>query len=91
MAEVLKHLGNNFAEKASDLIASYSRGQQQSRLVRHHIESYNHFIQVQAANTLKMFEHTIARSEHDYIAEHGIYSLEIDFSMTNLTMYPPQV
>ena len=41
--EVLSHLGN-YIEEPYKVIESYFRGQHLERLVRHQIESYNHFI-----------------------------------------------
>ena len=37
------------------IINSYFKGQHLARLVRHQIESYNHFVNNQIKNTIEMF------------------------------------
>jgi DNA-directed RNA polymerase II subunit RPB2 len=87
---VLSHLGS-YTEEPYEIIESYFRGQHLERLVRHQIESYNHFINYQAQRTIQMFNPVTIRSEHDYIEEHGQYFLEIQVSFENFKMYPPQI
>lgn len=87
---VLSHLGS-YTEEPYEIIESYFRGQHLERLVRHQIESYNHFINYQAQRTIQMFNPVTIRSEHDYIEEHGQYFLEIQVSFENFKLYPPQI
>ncbi len=88
--EVLSHLGS-YSEEPYDLIESYFRGQHLERLVRHQIESYNHFINYQIQRTIQMFNPVTIHSEHDYVEEHGKYFLEIEVSFENFKLYPPQI
>ena len=67
-------------EKSYKIIQSYFEGKQLSRLVRHQIESYNHFINYQIEKTIDMFNPVVIRSENDYIQEYDKYTLEINIS-----------
>jgi DNA-directed RNA polymerase beta subunit/intein/homing endonuclease len=87
---VLSNLGS-YTEEPYEIIESYFRGQHLERLVRHQIESYNHFINYQIQRTIQMFNPVTIRSEHDYIEEHGKYFLEIQVSFENFKLYPPQI
>ena len=66
--DVLSHLGE-YIEEPYHLIESYFQGQHLERLVRHQIESYNHFINYQVQRTIQMFNPVTIRSENDYIEE----------------------
>ena len=80
--QILGHLGN-YVEEPYTLIESYFEGQHLSRLVRHQIESYNHFIQYQLPRTIDMFNSVKIHSEHDYIPEHDCHILEINVNFEN--------
>ncbi len=87
---LLSHLGS-YVEEPYSIIESYFRGQHLERLVRHQIESYNHFINYQIQRTIKMFNPVTIRSENDFVVEHGQYFLEISVSFANFKLYPPQI
>ena len=87
---VLGHLGE-YIEEPYTIIESYFRGQHLERLVRHQIESYNHFINFQVLRTIQMFNPVNIRSDNDYVAENGQYILEIFISFKNFKLYPPQI
>lgn len=87
---ILAHLGN-YIEEPFSVIESYFRGQHLERLVRHQIESYNHFINYQIQRTIQMFNNVTVHSENDYIQEKDQYLLEIDISFGNFKLYPPQI
>ena len=87
---ILSHLGE-YIEEPYVLIDSYFRGQHLDRLVRHQIESYNHFINFQILRTIQMFNPVVIRSENDYVAENDKYLLEIFISFENFKLYPPQI
>ena len=57
------------------IIESYFKGQHLARLVRHQIESYNHFVNKQIKNTIEMFNPVHIKSEHDKDEKTGLYSL----------------
>jgi DNA-directed RNA polymerase II subunit RPB2 len=88
--EVLSHLGN-YLEEPYKVIESYFRDQHLERLVRHQIESYNHFINFQVQRTIQMFNPVLIHSENDFVAEHGQYFLEVEVSFENFKLYPPQI
>jgi DNA-directed RNA polymerase beta subunit len=87
---MLEHLGE-YIEEPYTLIESYFRGQHLERLVRHQIESYNHFINYQIQRTIEMFNPVLIRSENDYVADRGQYFLEAYVSFENFKLYPPQI
>lgn len=87
---VLEHLGE-YIEEPFQILESYFHGQYLERLVRHQIESYNHFINYQIQRTIQMFNPLIVRSENDYVEQQDKYMLEIHISFVNFKMYPPQI
>ena len=88
--KLLEHLGN-YSEEPFHIIESYFEGQHLDRLVRHQIESYNHFVNYQILRTIQMFNPVTIHSENDYVAEKDKYFLEIFISFTNFKLYPPQI
>ena len=87
---VLDHLGD-YVEEPYTLIESYFEAQHLERLVRHQIESYNHFINYQIQRTIQMFNPVRIRSENDFVESEGLYMLEIIISFDNFKLYPPQI
>jgi DNA-directed RNA polymerase beta subunit len=87
---ILSHLGE-YIEEPFNIIESYFGGQHLERLVRHQIESYNHFINFQIQRTIQMFNPVIIHSENDYVLEHSQYFLEIQLDFDNFKLYPPQI
>jgi len=87
---ILGHLGS-YVEEPYTIIESYFQGQHLDRLVRHQIESYDHFINHQIQKTIEMFNPVRIHSEHDYIVEHSTHSLEVVVKFENFKMYPPQI
>jgi len=89
-SHILSHLGE-YIEEPYQVIESYFQGQHLERLVRHQIESYNHFINYQIQRTIQMFNPVNIRSENDLVPERGQYFLEVNVSFTNFKLYPPQI
>ena len=87
---VLGHLGQ-YTEAPFQIIQSYFEGQHLDRLVRHQIESYNHFINNQVQRTIDMFNPVTVHSENDYVEEHKAYMLEVFIYFENFKLYPPQI
>lgn len=87
---VLSHLGE-YIEEPFQIIESYFNGQNLERLVRHQIESYNHFVNYQIQRTIQMFNPVQIHSENDFVPQKGQYLLEIFLSFINFKMYPPQI
>lgn len=89
-SNVLSNLGE-YIEEPFTIIESYFEGQHLQRLVRHQLESYNHFINFQVQRTIQMFNPVIIHSENDYVAEHNKYFLEVQINFENFKLYPPQI
>lgn len=89
-AKLLEHLGH-YTEEPFDIIESYFDGKHLERLVRHQIESYNHFVNYQIQRTIQMFNPVTIHSENDYVAETDKYFLEVFVSFVNFKLYPPQI
>ena len=88
--KLLDHLGS-YIEEPFDIIETYFDGKHLDRLVRHQIESYNHFVNCQIQRTIQMFNPVKVHSENDYVAETDKYFLEIFISFVNFKLYPPQI
>jgi DNA-directed RNA polymerase II subunit RPB2 len=87
---VLSHLGT-YIEEPYHLISCYFRSQHLERLVRHQLESYNHFINHQIQKTIQMFNPVLIHSENDFVPQHEQYILEINVNFDNFKLYPPQI
>jgi DNA-directed RNA polymerase II subunit RPB2 len=87
---LLEHLSNHI-EDPYTIIESYFAGKYLERLVRHQIESYNHFINFQIQRTIDMFNPVKIHSENDLVLETDKYILEIEISFVNFKLYPPQI
>ena len=87
---ILSHIGN-YIEEPFNIIESYFAGKHLECLVRHQIESYNHFINYQIQRTIQMFNPVKIHSENDYIPEKDNYLLDVEISFENFKLYPPQI
>jgi DNA-directed RNA polymerase II subunit RPB2 len=87
---VLAHLGN-YVEEPYQIIESYFEGQHLERLVRHQIESYNHFTSYQIQRTIQMFNPVVIRSENDFVESEGKYVLEIHVNFENFKLHSPVI
>jgi len=87
---VLSHLGN-YVEAPYQIIESYFEGQHLERLVRHQIESYNHFTSYQIQRTIQMFNPVVIRSENDFVESEGKYVLEIHVNFENFKLHSPVI
>ena len=88
--DVLSELGS-YTEEPYEIIESYFKGQHLDRLVRHQIESYNNFVNLQIQRTIKMFNPVVIHSLNDYVEQHDQYLLEILITFDNFKLYPPQI
>ena len=73
------------------VIESYFKNDHLGKLVRHQLESYNHFIEEDLINTINMFNPVVIHSENDKDPETGLYKLEIIIKFTNFQMYRPEI
>ena len=81
----------NYNEAAWNIIESYFAGAQLQQAVRHQIESYNNFVQVQIPKTIAMFNPVHIKSEHDYDEVTKKYSLEIFVTFDNFSIQRAQI
>ena len=63
------------------IIETYFDGQHLKRLVRHQIESYNHFIQNQIINTIEMFNPVKIVGDYNEILNKHELEINIVFSI----------
>ena len=88
---VFEHLGD-YSEEPFTLIKSYfDDGNHLKKLVRHQIESYDHFVNFQVQRTIQMFNPVEIRADTDYVSEHDKYILEVFIYFENFKLYPPQI
>jgi DNA-directed RNA polymerase II subunit RPB2 len=73
------------------IIESYFEDKHLVQLVRHQIDSYNDFIQVQMKKTIQMFNPLHIRSIQDYFKEFKKHRLEIIIEFENLCVYRPEI
>ena len=78
-----------YDERVYDIISAYFEGHHTERLVRHQIESYNDFVNIQLQKTIQMFNPIHIRSENDYVAEKDQYFLELIIHFDNFKLHPP--
>ena len=71
------------------IIETYFDGQHLKRLVRHQIESYNHFIQNQIINTIEMFNPVKIVGDYNEILNK--HELEINIVFSNFHIFRPQI
>ena len=80
---------DDYDERVYDIIRAYFEGHHTERLVRHQIESYNDFVNIQLQKTIQMFNPIHIRSENDYVAEKDQYFLELIIHFDNFKLHPP--
>ena len=73
------------------IIESYFTNHHLQRLVRHHIESYNAFINSYMGKTIDMFNPVCIHSPQDYDEDSGLYGLEIWVTFTHFNIHRPQI
>ena len=73
------------------VIKSYFASHHLKQLVRHQIESYNNFIDINIQKTINMFNPVIIRSEQDLDSETHRYNLEISINFGKFHIYRPQI
>jgi DNA-directed RNA polymerase beta subunit len=80
-----------YIEDPWTIIEAYFRDQHLDRLVRHQLESYNNFVGYQLIKTIEMFNPVHIKSENDFDAKSGKYSLEMVITFENFHIYRPQI
>lgn len=69
------------------LIGSYFENKHLERLVRHQIESYNDFVNVQIMRTIDMFNPVSVTTEQDYNKTLKLHKLEVIVTFDNFQMF----
>ena len=69
------------------LIGSYFENKHLERLVRHQIESYNDFVNVQITRTIDMFNPVSVTTEQDYNKTLKLHKLEVIVTFDNFQMF----
>ena len=81
----------NYSEAPWKIISSYFENQHLKRLVRHQIESYNDFINIQIERTIGMFNPVMIASEQDFDKKTRRYKLEIEVKFDKFHLYRAQI
>ena len=82
----------NDVENPWEIIKSYFNDKGHlDRLVRHQLESYNHFVKKDIEKTITMFNPVRIFSDHDYNKEKEVHTLEIFITFTNFQIHKPQI
>ncbi len=82
---------DTYIETPWTLIESYFEGHYLEQLVRHQLESYNLFVNVQIQKTIDMFNPVHIYSDQDYDQKSGKHSLEMFIHFTNFQIHRPQI
>ena len=94
MTNLEKDISDNlgkYLETPWAVIESYFKDQHLTQLVRHQLESFNNFVNIQIQKTIVMFNPVQICSENDYDKASGKYSLEIFITFENFHLYRPQI
>ena len=89
-SSLLEHLGR-YRQEPFDVLQSYFDIRPLERLVRHQLESYNHFVNYQMQRTIEMFNPITIKSDNDYNEETGTYGLVVKISLKNVRFQQPQI
>jgi len=89
MSEFDKSYNEN--QTAWDLLGSYFNEEYLEKLVKHQLESYNNFTNVQIYKTIEMFNNLKITSEQDYNPKCKKHSLYIYLSFDNFRLGQPQI
>ena len=82
---------NNYNNEPWKVIESYFQGINLQQAVKHQLESYNNFVQVQIPKTIEMFNPLNIKSENDYVKEANKYSLETFITFKNFCIQRAQI
>lgn len=81
----------NKSEIPWKIINSYFKNNHLQQLIKHQLESYNNFIELEINKTVEMFNPLVICSENDYIKENDLYRLKIEINFKNLALFRPQI
>ena len=86
-----EYKGSEYKDAPWKVIESYFSGTHLQRAVRHQIESYNDFVQVQIPKTIAMFNPLHVKSEHDFVPEVNKYRLEMFITFDKFGIHRSQI
>ena len=73
------------------VIESYFKEGHLKQLIRHQLESYNHFINNQIPDTIEMFNPLVIRNDVDFDPKSKKYKMEMIMNLTNFKIYLPVI
>ena len=82
---------NDYDKVPWALIESYFEGQHLKQMVKHQLESFNHFTSCEIQNTINMFNPVHICSEQDFNKDLKKYRLEVYINFENFNIYRPQI
>ena len=88
--ELLGHLGS-YTQEPFDILQSYFEKKPLERLVRHQLESYNNFVNLQMQRTIEMFNPITIKSDNEYDPVTETHRLVVQISIKNLRFQHPQI
>ena len=91
---VKDYVNNNlgkYIEEPWTILSSYFEGKHLRQLVRHQLESYNHFVSFEIARTINMFNPVHIYSDQDYVESVKKHRLEIYITFENFKIFRPQI
>ena len=86
----LSHL-HPYIDEPYAILDSYFKPDDLKQMVRHQVESMNHFIKYQMLATIHMFNTRTVMSDKDYNIDTGDSNLSIKYQITNVQFYSPQL
>jgi len=81
----------DYIETPWHIIESYFKNKHLERLVRHHIESYNQFVNFQIEKTIEMFNPVRIVSDQDFDPVTKKHSLEVFVTFKKFQLNPPRI
>ena len=82
---------SKYNEEPWKIIESYFAGSHLKQCVRHQLESYNDFVQIQIPKTIAMFNPLHVHSENDYVPSVQKYRLEMFITFENFSIHRAQI
>ena len=73
------------------VIESYFKEGHLKQLIRHQLESYNHFINNQIPDTIDMFNPLVIKNEADYDPKSKKFKMEMIMNLTNFKIHLPVI
>lgn len=82
---------SSYIEEPWDIINKYFEKDHLKMLVRHQLESYDNFVNLQIHKTVDMFSPVTITASDDYVPEYDLYRVNVEISFDNLRMSRPSI